>query len=106
MTDKGKGEQPEIARAACACPPLHRRRPFRPPQKGGIKERESTRKFPEPHAPVPPPIGAVRRSFAPWQDPAAVPLIRLDHVTKRFGQTVAVDDLTLDVFEREFFCLL
>jgi putrescine transport system ATP-binding protein len=52
------------------------------------------------------PIGAVRRSFAPWADPAAVPLIRFEGVTKRFGPTVAVDDVTLDIYEREFFCLL
>ncbi|KAA2237758.1 ABC transporter ATP-binding protein [Salinarimonas soli] len=51
-------------------------------------------------------IGAVRRSFAPWSDPAAVPLIRFEGVTKRFGEAVAVDDLTLSVYEREFFCLL
>ena len=51
-------------------------------------------------------IGAVRRSFAPWNDPAAVPLIRFETVAKRFGGTVAVDNLTLDIFEREFFCLL
>jgi putrescine transport system ATP-binding protein len=62
--------------------------------------------LPEPHAPVRPAIGAVRRSFAPWNDPAAVPLIRFEHVTKRFGRTTAVDNLTLDIFEREFFCLL
>ena len=52
------------------------------------------------------PIGAVRRSFAPWKDASAVPLIRFEHVTKRFGDIAAVDDLTLGIFEREFFCLL
>ena len=51
-------------------------------------------------------IGAVRRSFAPWADPAAVPLIRFEGVTKRFGQTLAVDHVTLAIYEREFFCLL
>jgi putrescine transport system ATP-binding protein len=51
-------------------------------------------------------VGAVRRSFAPWNDPTATPLIRIDRVTKRFGEAVAVDHLTLDIFEREFFCLL
>ena len=51
-------------------------------------------------------IGAIRRSFAPWDDPAAVPLIRFEGVTKRFGDAVAVDDLTLPIYEREFFCLL
>jgi putrescine transport system ATP-binding protein len=53
-----------------------------------------------------PSIGAVRRSFAPWQDPASKPLIRFADVTKRFGAAVAVDRLSLDIFESEFFCLL
>ena len=56
--------------------------------------------------PARPAIGAVRRAFAPWNDPQAKPLIRFENVTKRFGATVAVDDLSLDIFEREFFCLL
>lgn len=51
-------------------------------------------------------IGAVRRSFAPWADPTARPLIRFEKVTKRFGDAVAVDDLSLDIFPKEFFCLL
>ncbi|SCX88115.1 putrescine transport system ATP-binding protein [Microvirga guangxiensis] len=48
----------------------------------------------------------MRRTFAPWADPQAKPLIRVDNVTKRFGDAVAVDHLTLDIFEGEFFCLL
>jgi spermidine/putrescine transport system ATP-binding protein len=32
--------------------------------------------------------------------------IRLERVTKDFGETVAVDDLSLDIFENEFFSLL
>jgi putrescine transport system ATP-binding protein len=51
-------------------------------------------------------VGAVRRSFAPWADPDAKPLIRFENVTKRFGDAIAVNDLSLDVFESEFFCLL
>jgi putrescine transport system ATP-binding protein len=51
-------------------------------------------------------IGAVRRSFAPWTDPDATPLIRFANVTKRFGDAVAVDALSLDIFQGEFFCLL
>src|SRR5262249_13283012 len=47
-----------------------------------------------------------RRSFAPWADPAARPLVRFDAVSKRFGATVAVDHVTLDIYEREFFALL
>jgi putrescine transport system ATP-binding protein len=53
-----------------------------------------------------PATGAVRRSFAPWNDPAATPLIRFERVSKRFGDTAAVQDLSLDIYEREFFCLL
>ena len=60
----------------------------------------------QPPAPARPSIGAVRRSFAPWKDPAAVPLIRFEQVSKSFGGTTAVDDLSLDIYEREFFCLL
>ncbi len=44
--------------------------------------------------------------FAPWDDPAAKPLIRFRNVTKRFGAFTAIDDLNLDIFEREFFALL
>src|SRR5919112_1362844 len=33
-------------------------------------------------------------------------LVRFDRVTKRFGDFTAVDGLTLDIFEREFFALL
>ena len=51
-------------------------------------------------------IGGIRRKFAPWNDPNAVPLIRYQNVTKRFGDFVAIDSLSLDIYEREFFALL
>ncbi|MBD2749763.1 ABC transporter ATP-binding protein [Microvirga sp. BT688] len=51
-------------------------------------------------------VGAVRRSFAPWANPDAKPLIRFENVTKRFGDSTAVDHLSLNIFEGEFFCLL
>jgi putrescine transport system ATP-binding protein len=44
--------------------------------------------------------------FAPWTDPAAVPLIRFQNVSKRFGDVTAIDGLSLDIYEREFFALL
>jgi putrescine transport system ATP-binding protein len=53
-----------------------------------------------------PAIGAARRGFAPWNDPAAKPLIRFEGATKRFGGVAAVDGVTLDIFAGEFFCLL
>lgn len=44
--------------------------------------------------------------FAPWNDPEAKPLIRFQNVTKNFGDFTAVDDLSVDIYEREFFALL
>ena len=51
-------------------------------------------------------IGAVRSTFAPWTDPAAKPLVRFENVTKRFGEDVAVNGVSLDIYEKEFFALL
>jgi putrescine transport system ATP-binding protein len=51
-------------------------------------------------------VGPVRRKFAPWNDPSQKPFILFDHVTKRFGDFVAVNDITLGIYEREFFALL
>ena len=51
---------------------------------------------PAPHAGV----------FEPWNDAAEKPLIRFQNVTKRFGDFVAIDDLTLDIYAKEFFALL
>lgn len=44
--------------------------------------------------------------FAPWLDPEQKPLIRFRNVTKKYGEFTAIDDLTLDIYEREFFALL
>lgn len=51
-------------------------------------------------------LGPVKRKFSPWTEADAVPFIRFENVTKRFGDFVAVDNLTLDIYEREFFSLL
>jgi putrescine transport system ATP-binding protein len=42
----------------------------------------------------------------PWQCREAEPFLRIEGVSKRFGDFVAVHDVTLDVYEREFFSLL
>src|SRR3954466_12558017 len=42
----------------------------------------------------------------PGSGPAAQPLVRFEAVSKRFGSFVAVERLSLDIFEREFFALL
>jgi len=44
--------------------------------------------------------------FAPWDDPAATPMIKFKNVTKKFGDFTAIDDLTLDIYPKEFFALL
>jgi len=44
--------------------------------------------------------------FAPWLEADAEPLIRFENVTKRYGDFTAIDNLTLDIYEREFFALL
>ncbi|MEQ9692685.1 ABC transporter ATP-binding protein [Shimia sp. SDUM112013] len=45
-------------------------------------------------------------AFAPWDNPEAKPIIQFKNVTKRFGDFVAIDDLTVDIYEKEFFALL
>jgi putrescine transport system ATP-binding protein len=50
-------------------------------------------------------VGA-KRGFAPWTDANARPLLRIEAVSKGFGGVKAVDHLSLDVFEGEFFALL
>ena len=51
-------------------------------------------------------VGPIKRKFAPWDDSTLKPFIRFENVTKRFGDFTAVDNLTLDIYEREFFALL
>jgi len=47
-----------------------------------------------------------KRGFAPWADPAAEPLLRIERVSKQFGTFAAVEDLSLDIYRGEFFALL
>ncbi len=42
----------------------------------------------------------------PWKDPGAIPYVKIDKVTKKFGDFVAVDDVTLNIYKGEIFCLL
>ncbi|SHJ16146.1 putrescine transport system ATP-binding protein [Aureimonas altamirensis DSM 21988] len=51
-------------------------------------------------------LGSIRRNFDPWNDPTAKPLIEFDRVVRTFGDFNAVDDLSLNVYTREFFALL
>jgi len=51
-------------------------------------------------------LGPIRRSFAPWDDPSAKPFIDFRNITKKFGEFTAIDNLSLSIYEREFFALL
>jgi len=51
-------------------------------------------------------VATPKPAFAPWDDPTLAPLIQFKNVTKRFGDFVAIDDMTIDIYEREFFALL
>ncbi|MCG6897069.1 MAG: polyamine ABC transporter ATP-binding protein [Thiocapsa sp.] len=52
------------------------------------------------------PTLAENQRLEPWQDPRAAPYLRVDRVTKKFGDVYAVDDVSLDIFKGEFFSLL
>jgi putrescine transport system ATP-binding protein len=43
---------------------------------------------------------------AAWNDPSAVPYVTIERVTKKFGDFVAVHDVSLNIFKKELFCLL
>ena len=42
----------------------------------------------------------------PWRDPNAEAYVRIENVTKRFGDFVAVNNVSLKIFRGEIFCLL
>jgi len=47
-----------------------------------------------------------RIELQPWQDPKSKPYIHLEEVSKDFGGHLAVDTVTLSIFQGEFFSLL
>ena len=44
--------------------------------------------------------------FAPWKDADAEPFVRVDRVTRTFGDVYAVDNVSLEIYRGEFFSLL
>jgi putrescine transport system ATP-binding protein len=42
----------------------------------------------------------------PWRDPNAEAYVRIQNITKRFGDFTAVNNVSLKIFKREIFCLL
>jgi putrescine transport system ATP-binding protein len=51
-------------------------------------------------------INRPQQKVAVWNDPQAVPYINIESVTKKFGEFVAVNDVSLKVYRGELFCLL
>ena len=47
-----------------------------------------------------------RLTQALWTDPDARPYLRIENVTKSFGRFTAVDNVSLNVYRSELFCLL
>jgi putrescine transport system ATP-binding protein len=51
-------------------------------------------------------INRPQQKVAVWNEPQAVPYINIESVTKKFGEFVAVNDVSLKVYRGELFCLL
>jgi putrescine transport system ATP-binding protein len=47
-----------------------------------------------------------KNKLEPWRDPSVQPYVRIENITKRFGDFVAVDNVSLDIYQGEIFCLL
>ncbi|NKE48410.1 ABC transporter ATP-binding protein [Roseomonas frigidaquae] len=45
-------------------------------------------------------------SAEPWRDPNAEPFLRIEKLTKRFGDFVALDEVSLSIYRGELFALL
>src|SRR6266404_9798197 len=57
-------------------------------------------------APASPELPGRKPIVEPWRDPDAEPYIKVERVTKRFGDFVAVNDVSVSVFRGELFSLL
>jgi putrescine transport system ATP-binding protein len=47
-----------------------------------------------------------RNKYEPWRDANAQPYVRIDNITKRFGDFTAVNNVSLKIYKGEIFCLL
>jgi len=52
------------------------------------------------------PMGRPQERQAPWKDPAAQAYIRIEGVSKKFGDFTAVSGVELNIYRGEIFCLL
>ena len=51
-------------------------------------------------------MGERAEEKAPWREPGTAPYIRIEGVSKKFGDFIAVNNVSLDVYKGEIFCLL
>ena len=51
-------------------------------------------------------VAAAGKALAPWNDQEAEPYIRIQNITKKFGDFAAVNNISLDIYKGELFCLL
>ena len=47
-----------------------------------------------------------KQAFVPLTEPSSRPILRIESLSKRFGRSTVVDQLSLDIYEGEFFALL
>jgi len=53
------------------------------------------------------PVSSVTPAELPlWKQDGAEPFLRIENVTKKFGEFTAVDNISLDIYKNELFCLL
>jgi len=48
----------------------------------------------------------IATGLKPWVDQSEQPFIRIFNLTKKFGDFIAVDNVSLDIYRQELFCLL
>lgn len=48
----------------------------------------------------------VSKVWQPWNEQDKKPFVRIENITKKFGDVTAVDDISLEIYEKEFFSLL
>jgi putrescine transport system ATP-binding protein len=46
------------------------------------------------------------KKIEPWNDPHSTPYVRIERMTKKFGDFTAVQDVSLKIYQGEIFCLL
>jgi putrescine transport system ATP-binding protein len=48
----------------------------------------------------------IRKDWTPWKEPDKKPFVRIENVSKSFDGILAIDDISLEIYEGEFFSLL